>query len=309
MPRPREPIVPSMRAPPELEPSARLLTLPRSGRPLFFYDSGPRDAPGILLVHGLGDEADTWRRVIRPLSLRHRVVAPDLPGFGRSPSDPRARLSPPYLASVLIELAEHLELRALTLVGSSLGALVGQVAALGKPQLVSRLVLVDGGLLAMNRVRPAQLLVMIPGLGERRYRRLAGDLEAAYASLVPYYASLESLPEEEQRFLRARVGARVASATQMRAYFSSLRGAIAWMIAAGRRAGRRAAELPVPTLYVWGAQDRIVPLHAGTAAHARHPGSRLVVIPGAGHLPHQETPEKFLRVIAEEPSAASAAPP
>jgi len=250
-----------------------------------------------MLVHGLGDEADTWRRVIGPLSQRFRVVAPDLPGFGRSPRSTRARLTPPFLAGVLLELAAHLELRALTVVGSSLGALLSQVMALSSPGLVSRLVLVDGGLLAMNRISPALLLGLVPGIGERRYRAFASDLDAAWLSLFPYYARLGDLPEEEQQFLRERVAARVTSDSQMIAYFSSFRGLVTWMAWAGRRYGRRASAQGLPTTYVWGAQDHIVPLEAGTAAHGRHPGSQLVVIPDAGHLPHQETPARFLEVM------------
>ena len=255
----------------------------------------------------MGDEADTWRKVIEPLAENHRVVAPDLPGFGRSPLPRRARLTPPYLAGVLCELSRHLGLQDVTLVGSSLGAVVAQVAALSEPGFVSRLVLVDGGLLAVNRFNAALLPMLVPGIGERRYRAFASDLEAAYASLRPYYARLDAQPAPDQQFLRERVAERVTSLTQMRAYFSSFRGLVTWMAFAGRRAGRRAAALAIPATYIWGEQDRILPLAAGTAAHERHYGSRLVVIPGAGHLPHQESPEPFLEALSGALTAASAA--
>ena len=173
----------------------------------------------MLLVHGLGDEADTWRRVIAPLAEGNRVVAPDLPGFGRSSLPSHGRLTPRYLTAVLRGLAASLGLRRVTMVGSSLGAALAQIVALADPNLVSRLILVDGGLLAMNRLNIGMLLMLVPGLAERRYRSLARDLDAAYASLMPYYASLGSLPREEREFLRERVGERVASVTQMRAYF------------------------------------------------------------------------------------------
>lgn len=286
-----------MRVPPDLAPWATGVTLPASRRELFCYDAGPRDAPPMLLVHGLGDEADTWRRVIGPLSERFRVVAPDLPGFGRSPLPARRWLTPPYLAALLRELVVHLGMRPVTMVGSSLGAVLAQVAALQDPGIVSRLVLVDGGLLAMAGTSKDLLPMLVPGIGERGYRALAADRDAAFATLAPYYARLGDLPAPELQFLRERVGKRVESPTQMRAYFSSFRGLVAWMLVTGRRAGRRAAALGIPTTYVWGAQDHIVPLTAGTAARARHPGAGLVVIPGAGHLPHQETPERFLEIM------------
>ena len=146
----------------------------------------------------------------------------------------------------------------------------------------------------MGRPNRGLLLMLIPVVGERRYRRFAGNLDAAFASLIPYYARLGNLPVEERRFLRERVGERVASTTQMRAYFSSLRSFTAWTWARGRRAARRVAALGIPTTYVWGAQDHLIPVDAGRAAHAQHEGSQLIVIPGAGHLPHQEAPQEFL---------------
>lgn len=286
-----------MRIPAALAPWATTVTLPGLGDRIFCYDAGPRTASGMLLVHGLGDEADTWRRVIAPLAEGNRVVAPDLPGFGRSPLPAHGRLSPRYLTSILRGLAEHLGLRRLTVVGSSLGAALAQIVALADPKLVSRLVLVDGGLLAMNRLSVGMILMLVPGLAEKRYRRLARDPDAAYASLIPYYASLGNLPQEEREFLRERVGERVTSLTQMRAYFSSFRNFAGWVLARGRRSARRASGLAIPTTYVWGGQDHIIPVEAGRAAHAAHPGSYLSIIAPAGHLPHQETPQEFLRVL------------
>jgi pimeloyl-ACP methyl ester carboxylesterase len=286
-----------MRIPPGLDSFARTAALPVTGARLFYYDAGPHGAPEMLLLHGLGDEADTWRRVLASLAVRHRVIAPDLPGFGRSPLPPRRFLTPRYLSAVLIELMGHLELGPALLVGSSLGAALAQIVALADPRLVSRLILVDGGLLAMTRPRAGMLFMLLPGPGEKRYRSLAADLDAAYASLQPYYGSLGAMPAVERQFLRERVGERVASPTQMRAYFSSFRGFVGWALFKGRLFARRASRLAIPATYVWGEQDHILPVEAGKAACAHHEGAVMSIIPGAGHLPHQETPEEFLRVL------------
>ena len=294
------PIVPFMRIPPALNVYARVLTLASSGEYLFCYDAGARSAPGMLLVHGLGDEADTWRRVLPSLAERYRVVAPDLPGFGRSPLPSRVRLTPRYLTGILKELVQSLGMEGVVLVGSSLGAALCQLIALAEPRLVSRLILVDGGLLERARLDAGMLFGLVPGVGERRYRRLASDLDAAYASLRPYYANLAALPAAERDFLRERVGERVASLSQMRAYFSLFRSLVRWILFKGRFLSRRARRLDIPTLYVWGAQDRIAPVETGRATHAHHPGSQLAIIPDAGHLPHQETPQEFLRLMDQQ---------
>jgi len=55
----------------------------------------------------------------------------------------------------------------------------------------------------------------------------------------------------------------------------------------------------LPTLIVWGERDSIIPLEHGRAAHAAMPGSRFVVFPGAGHMPHVDDPERFAAVLTE----------
>ena len=293
------PIVRAMKAAPRLSAYAREVTLPGSGQRLFLFEAGARRAPGMLLVHGLGDEADTWRRVLPALAERYHVVAPDLPGFGRSPLPARGRLTFRRLSAVLAELARHTELGPVTLMGSSMGAVLSQVAALENREMVSRLILEDGGLLSNARLDGSLLLGLVPGIGESRYRRLASNLDAAYASLRPYYADLGALPSEEREFLRQRVGERVASQTQMRAYFSLFRSFAGLLLVRGRSLSRKARALPVPTLYVWGGKDHIVPVESAQATIKEHRGARLVVIPEAGHLPHQETPSEFLRVVSQ----------
>jgi len=285
-----------MRIPPGLEAFARTVTLPRSGAKLFLYDTDASGAPAIVLVHGLGDEADTWRRVIPGLAGRWRVIAPDLPGFGRSPL-PGRRLTPRFLSSVLLELIELLLLPRAVFMGSSLGAALAQITAVMRPSAVEGLILVDGGLLVRSRVPPSLLAMLVPGIGERRYRSLEKDRGAAYASLLPYYARLDLLPDAERQFLRERVGERVASDSQRRAYFSVFRSYFGWRLLHGRLAARRARKLQVPVTYIWGAKDRILPIPAADAARALQPDAELTVIDGAGHLPHQERPEEFLRAL------------
>ncbi len=293
-----------MRVPESLARWARTRELPRSGVRLFLYDTaeeGRVDGPGakttLLLVHGLGDEADTWQAVIPGLAHAHRVIAPDLPGFGRSPLPRRRLLSPQALAGLLLELLESAGAEDLVAVGSSLGATLVHLAATKRPSAFRGLLLVDGGFLPPSPLPPAIRTMLIPGLGERRYRSLAAHPAAAYITLVPYYASLDGLPEQMRAFLRARVAERVTSRTQGAAYLSVLRRFVLWSALRRGAAARRARVLPVPALYLWGSEDRIVPPAAGREAAARHPGSRFQTIARAGHLPHQEQPDAFVEVL------------
>jgi pimeloyl-ACP methyl ester carboxylesterase len=286
-----------MQVPPALEPFAR-----GGGAHFFYYDTGPAGdvkLPPVLLVHGLGDEADTWQSVMPQLARERRVIAPDLPGFGRSPLPPRRRLGPAALARTLERFIESLGLEGVICVGSSLGALLVQLLALRSPRLVRALVLVDGGLLPPARLPRQLLLMMLPGIGEHRYSSLAGRPDDAYAALAPYYARLDGLPESQRAFLRARVVERVSSGSQQRAYLATLRRFVAWTALRQQATARRARALAVPTLYLWGSEDRIVPASLGRAASALHPGSLFTSIDRAGHLPHQERPAEFLEILLD----------
>jgi pimeloyl-ACP methyl ester carboxylesterase len=287
-----------MEVPEALRPFARPAA--RGGSALFYYDTGPAgdvNVPAVLLVHGLGDEADTWQSVLPILGRERRVIAPDLPGFGRSPLPPRRFLGPVALSRTLAALLERLGLADVVCVGSSLGGLLVQLLALQSPRLVRALVLVDGGLLPPAPLPWALLMMMLPVIGERRYHSLASRPDAAYATLAPYYASLDSLPAAQREFLRARVAERVSSSTQQKAYLATLRRFVMWTALRQQAAARRARALNVPTLYLWGSDDRIMPASLGRAASGLQPGSKSVQIDGAGHLPHQERPAEFLSAV------------
>ena len=295
----------AMPAPPELAPYARDLEL--GGLRLHYYDAGAGALPPLVLVHGLGDEADTWRFVIGPLAERRRVIAPDLPGFGRSGVAGQGHTIT-FFARMLAALLERLGVSRAVLVGSSMGAAVVQRLALARPALVERLVLVGGGLPVRSLAgegagepgaRPSTrtLLFLVPGLGELVYTSLRRSQDELFEGLRPYYYDFDGLPDEQRAFLRQRVWARVWSARQRRGFLSALR----WLAVeqAARAASYRAllGRAPVPTRLVWGEHDRIVPPAVGRRLAAALGGAPLHVIPKCGHLPQQECPEELIAAI------------
>jgi len=256
-------------------------------------DAGPSAGSSVLLIHGNGDEADTWRHVLPTLAQNHRVLALDLPGFGRS--KPRSNGNFLELVSAVSEFIGSLGLERTHLVGSSLGAAIAGSVASQSPEQISSLTLVGGvpsgfGLDHTPQVGP----LLQPGVGESLYTALreAGQ-DAAYATLEPYYASLENLPQGDREFLRGRVWARVWSDTQRSAFFAALRS----LENAPPVQPSRLEALPI--LLVWGEQDRIWPLGAALEVVRHLPGARLERIGNTGHLPHQEQPQAFLKVLEE----------
>jgi pimeloyl-ACP methyl ester carboxylesterase len=96
----------------------------------FLYDAG--DGPAIVLIHGYGDTADGWRRVVPGLLDSHRVVALDVPPFGRSGLPPERRLLDFY-KPFFAELFERLEIESATLIGHSLGGAISLHVGLDQP--------------------------------------------------------------------------------------------------------------------------------------------------------------------------------
>src|SRR3954468_6385082 len=105
----------------------------------YVVDAG--EGPPVLLVHGYGDTADGWRRVVPGLLERHRVIAVDVPPFGRSGAPGAPRLIDFY-KPFFPELLERLEIERATVIGHSLGGAISLHLTLERPELVERLGLV-----------------------------------------------------------------------------------------------------------------------------------------------------------------------
>jgi pimeloyl-ACP methyl ester carboxylesterase len=286
-----------MPVPSELQAFSRLYTV--DGMRLHCYDGGPADAPALVFVHGLGDEADTWRHLLPALADRHRVLALDLPGFGRSDKPYRA-YTLAFFARTIEALLHTAGVGRAILVGHSMGAAIVQRLALARPALARHLVLIDGGLPIESRPPPpALLLFLTPGLGEVAYTRLRRSQDEAYATLRPYYFDLDNLPDGDRAFLRDRVWARVWSNGQRRAFLSALR----WLVIDGTTRATdfrtRLHGLATSCRIIWGEDDLIHPRIAGEALAGLLPNARFDTIPRCGHLPHQERPEDVLARLDE----------
>jgi pimeloyl-ACP methyl ester carboxylesterase len=303
---------------PALADSAQILPLGKTNT-LFYYDSvrsgdtpgkpaPASSAPAIILVHGLGDEADSWRHLIPLLAQAGcRTLALDLPGFGRSTAHGRINLKrhAEAICRLMEETGAASTAKPAVLAGNSMGGAVVQMAAAKRPELVKALVLIDGGLPLAARVPGSMLTGALPILGKRWYRSLRKNHEGAYRSLFGYYGDFEKLPQTDKDFLRERVIARVHSSAQERAYFGSMRSTIWTNITGVGPFSRSFRAFPGKVLILWGELDPLFPPAAAAPLRSLRPDAVFQVIPGAGHLPHQEKPEETAKAILQFISTAS----
>jgi len=241
----------------------------------------------LLLLHGFTGSARSWSRQIEPWSAQHRVIAPDLLGHGGSdaPTDPAA-YALERQAHDLAELLALLEASPAAVVGYSMGARLALVLALSCPDAVDRLVL-----------ESPSAGIADPGARSTRRaadERRADDLEAdGLESFIdrwealPLFASHAALPDDARAELRAeRLG------HDPRGLAASLRGAGQGVMPPLQD---RLAQIEAPTLVVAGALDPAGLERARTVARGM-PDARLEIISDAGHSPHLEAPDEFLRV-------------
>lgn len=264
---------------------------------VFFFESGKNQSKHLLLIHGLGDEADTWRHVFVPLSEKIHVVALDLPGFGRS-DKPKVDYSPPFMMDAIIGLMNQLEIQEATIIGSSLGAILAHGITVTRPERVKSLILVGGALLQPKPSLDLSLrLMQVPFLGEWFYTKLRTNPQAAFDSLKNVYYKLSALPKEDQEFLFTRVNQRVWSDDQRRAYFSTLRNMIPWLGSMQKSLPQQLSAVSTPTLLIRGEFDSLYPEANADQLISIQPKTTKTTIKNSGHLPHQEQPKFFLEAI------------
>jgi len=228
--------------------------------------------PALILVHGLGGSSAVWSDDIDILARTYRVIAPDLPGYGKS-DRPRADYSIDYYATMLKEFIDALGESKVAIVGNSMGGWIAAVFTLNNPGKVSHLILVDSAGLHRETYPPISLN---PSTKEEQKILLF----AVYADPSRVTERMINDQWEYRRDIRATVQATLDS---LKTGMPLLDG--------------RLTDIKIPTLIIWGKQDTLIPLEfARHFAKGIH-GSKLVVIDKAGHLPQAEQPRAFCRAV------------
>lgn len=243
----------------------------------------------VVLLHGFGGSTHLWRQVIPRLAVRHRVVAIDLNGFGWT-ERPRAREA--YTiegqAALVRGVLDALGIERAHLVGHSYGGGLAIWLAARHPERVRSLSLVASTLPTYSTARRRSwaasrpLVALFVRTRALREGFVRGGLERAVADPAV-------VTDELVRAYLARL--RVEGATRA---FQGLTAP-----ANGSRPEVRLEELRVPTLGVWGEQDRLLTIEDGARGLARIPGSRFVRLAGVGHLPMEEAPELLAATLEE----------
>lgn len=240
----------------------------------------------IVFVHGFGTDQTVWKAVAESFLQDFRIVLIDNVGAGQS--DPAAFAQHRYLnlngyVSDLLEVCEALQLEDAILVGHSVGAMTGLLAAIRKPGCFSRLALISASPRYLN---------------DDGYRGgfAEDDLKALYQAVALSYS------EWADAFAPVAMGN--AHAPQLAIHFAeSIKSipadraltVLCSIFQSDHRADIR--KLAIPTLLIQAQEDMAVPLEVAEYLHQHIQGSRLVVIEATGHLPHVSAPAEVVAAL------------
>lgn len=246
--------------------------------------SGSDTLAAVILLHGLGSSLHTWEPWARSLSKNFRVVRYDLPGFGLTGADPSGDYSEARGIEVLAALMDGLGIQRAVLVGNSMGGRLAWNFAAQFPQRVDKLVLIspDGyespGYVYGKRPEVPAFVRMMRYVLPKSFLRM---------NLLPAYADPSRLTVETvDRYydLLLAPGVRDGMIGRMEQTVLVPPGPVLQRIEA-------------PTLLLWGEKDALIPI-ANAADYQREiPLATLIVLPGLGHVPHEEAPAESLAPV------------
>lgn len=259
-----------------------------------------------LLVHAMGTGAWSWMDVIGPLSGKGLVIAPDLPGSGRSRPLHRGAGDIFAAAQFLDDFTVALGIERVAVHGHSLGGLVGGLFAGRVPDRVERLVLTSAPLpglpdpprfpaawrVGLDVARPVADVLVGAGIRLKAdaWRRWVEERDSARLGSELSRMSPELLSLAAEEIGRMKLPWRVEGAVD--AAFSAVRALT--VDEARTRAGLD--SIMAPTLLLWGADDRVIPQRLIDEVEAAHPSWSSRTIDGVGHLLPWESPELYVEL-------------
>jgi len=238
-------------------------------------DTGRRDAPAVILIHGFGASLETWEPWAQALSAHYRIIRFDLPGFGLTGPDPTGDYTDAREVKILADMMDKIGLPRASLIGNSLGGRIAWNFAALHPDRVTRLVLIspDGfaspGFPYDKAPKTPLMMRLLPYVAPRGL--LKANLAAAYGrpsalreSTVTRYRDLLLAPGVRPAIL-ARLGQVIL-----------------------RDPAPTLARITAPVLLLWGEKDAMIPI-SNAADYLRDlPHATLVRLPGLGHVPFEE---------------------
>ncbi|GLR12365.1 lipase [Chitinimonas prasina] len=251
------------------------------GFELVYHESGRRNAPPMLLLHGFGGDGDNWVRFTPHMRGDYRVLVPDLPGFGQTGYLPGQSYSLERQIARLKDFVDMLHLEQVHLVGNSMGGYIAAGFAAAYPERVASLGLFNAAGVDMPKRSPFYdaalegenwLLVREPSDFDRIIKLV--------------YHKQPWIPGFLRDFLVAQ---RMSVADDQDLVFHEIFTERVWL-------DDRLPAIKAPTLILWGDDDRVLDISSIKLFQAGIRHAQVAIIPACGHVPMLEKPAATARV-------------
>jgi pimeloyl-ACP methyl ester carboxylesterase len=256
------------------------------GLKVHYKETGPPDAPVLLLLHGFGSSLQTWDEWSLKLDVKYRVIRLDLPGFGLTGANPSNDYSEENDVATLTHFADQLGLKKFSVIGHSMGGKMAWSLAASQPDRVQALVLMapDGFPEAKDIGSKPYEVPAVMGLIQHFLPKYF-----VKKSIEPAFVNTESLNDafvsRYYDMLRAPgVRGAILARSNQTIYTDPV---------------PRLQKIKAPTLLIWGEQDQMIPSSNAQSYAGVLLNSTTILVPKLGHLLQEEQPEKGLTAVMQ----------
>ncbi len=248
----------------------------------------------ILLLHGFGVSSYSWHNISKPLSQKNKLFLIDLKGFGLSDKPLDNKYSIGNQVEIIVNFIQKNNLQNLILIGHSMGGTVAlqtvlQCIKTGN-NFLKGLILIDSP--AYKQRLPLFIQILrIPVLNKLIFSFLPAKLCTKLLLKKCFFDDTKITDEMIENYSR----------------FFNMSGSSHALIATAKKLipkntddiTSKYKEIKIPTLIIWGEDDKIVPLSIGQCLEQEIPNSKLAIIPDCGHMPQEEKPEETAEIISD----------
>ena len=253
-----------------------------NGLKIRYLESGKGNDRHILFIHGLGSSADRWLGIPGALSANFHTVSLDLPGFGESDKPATMDYTIENFRKTVVDFINELAINdaKTSIVGHSLGGYIAAEVAVENKNMVERLVLIDSsGMLK----KPTPLL--------EEYLKVA--INPTKDKVRKVFEQMVAVPTRIPSKLVEGFIERINLPNAKYAFKSTLANSANTQIGLGR------LKLidDIPTLILWGSEDRVIPPEHSRLFKEGIANSHIEIIPDAGHAPFAEKPDQVCEIL------------
>lgn len=231
----------------------------------------------LVLLHGIGASADRWSDVSLTLSKYYQLIIPDIVGFGYS-DKPTIEYTMDFFVRFFEDFLRKLEVARLSIIGASFGGYLATEFTIRNSEKVDKLILAApaGAMRTSTRILDQYIMAALYPTYEntnRAFRDMAYEPSVVSEDTIRDFMNRMRLPNAKYAFMSTLLAIRDSK---------DLSG--------------RLSRISIPTLLIWGANDRMIPL-AYSKEYTEIPNSQLTIIDNCGHTPFVEKPTEFNNIV------------